>query len=486
MGWMKSYNHTPQGNKVHKGSYLLILACSGMELAWLYAWAAFIMTCSVHRPFPLPEAMGTFALAAVLTAAAHGRGWRVIQIIGLQVLGFGLASLRIIYVFNYQSEPFLNSEWVIDVFNRPREPLEWLILFLILFWVLVFWIGGVTLARRSTSHLTLCSRFDLGVAAFFLLLLIELLMRVKGGIEIQDPTSELLLFPFFIFGLTAIGLARNRGSGQRDYLSGYRQIGVVLSFTFVVLLFGTGLVMLFLPYLTLAAEMGYGALKSVTEPLGPILVSIVRFIFNYRRSSPMSGAVAPGEDKGDILPPVESSGWTEFLSFGLLGLIGLVFLALAGLALWYLFRWLLSRTSRSKDPERKINLFSLWLARIRLLLSFLWSRILLRAQGRKGIVQLYASLMGWGRHSGLPHFISETPNEYGLRLGRRFPALKKEIRLITKAFNQEVYGEMVPEEQQLKIAQLAWRKLCSPLHWAIRLRSLVLQSGDSNSSFRKI
>ena len=465
-----------------RNKYLLILACSGMELAWLYAWATFILTSSVHRPFPLPETIGTFALAAVFTAAAQGRGWRVIQIIGLQVLGFSLAASRIIYVFNYRSEPFFNKEWVIDLVTRPREPLEWLILFLILFLVLVFWIGGVTLARRSTSHLTICSRFDLGIASFFLLLLIELLVLVKGGIEIQDPTTKLLLFPFFIFGLAAIGLARNRGSGQTDYLSGYQEIGVILSFTFVVLLFGTGLVLLFLPYLTLAAEMGYGVLKTVTEPLGPILVSIVLFIFSHRRSQPMNGFVAPGASKGDVLTPVESSWWTEFfervVSFGFLGLFGLVFLALFALALWYLFRWLLSRTSSSKKPKSKISLFSLWIARIRLLLSFFWSKILLRSQVRKGTVQLYASLLGWGHHSGLPRFVSETPNEYGLRLEHRFPVVKKEIGLIVKAFNQEVYGEMVPGEQQLKIAQLAWRRLCSPMHWPIRLRSLVLQSGD--------
>ena len=454
-----------------------------MELTWLYAWAAFLMRCSVHRPFPLLEAMGTFALAAVFTAASRGKGWRVIQIIGLQMLGFVLASLRIIYVFNYQSEPFLNSGWVNDLFNRPREPLEWLILILILFWVLVFWIGGVTLARRSTSHFTLCSRFDLGIAAFFSLLLIELLMRVRGGIDVQDPTTQLLLFPFFIFGLTAIGLARNQGSGQRDYLSGYRQIGVILSFTFIVLLFGTGLVLLFLPYLILAAEMGYDALKTVTEPLGPVLVSIVRFIFGNWRNRPINGAGQPGESQGDELPPAESSPWTDFFGYILFGLMGLVFLAIVGFALFHLFRWLLSRTSSNKDPRIKTNFFSLWIARIHLLLSFLWSRILLRIQGRKGTIQLYASLLGWGHHGGLPHFISETPNEYGLRLGRRFPALKKEIGVITNAFNQEIYGEMVPEEQQLKIAQLAWRKLCSPLHWPTRLRSLVLNSGDSNSGF---
>ena len=475
-----------KGQLLKRNKYLLILACSGMELAWLYAWAAFITACSVHRPFPLPEAIGTFAMAAVFTAATQGRGWRVIQIIGLQVLGFVLASLRIIYVFNYRLEPFLNNEWIVDLVKRPREPLEWLILFLILFLVLVFWIGGVTLARRSTSHLTICSRFDLGIAAFFLLLLIELLVLVKGGIEIQDPTTKLLLFPFFIFGLMAIGFARNRKSGQRDYLSGYGEIGVILSFTFVALLFGTGLVLLFLPYLTLAAEMGYGVLKSATEPLGPILVSIVRFIFGYWRIQPMNGLVAPGASKGEVLPPAQSSWWTEFFGFGLLGLFGLVSLALFGLALWYIFRWLLSRTSSSKDPQRKINLFSLWIARIRLLLSFFWSKILLRSHGRKGTVQLYASLLGWGHHSGLPRFVSETPNEYGLRLEHRFPALKKEIELIIKAFNHEVYGEMVPEEQLLKLAQLAWRNLCSPLHWPIRLRSLVLQSGNINNSLRQM
>jgi hypothetical protein len=158
--------------------------------------------------------------------------------------------------------------------------------------------------------------------------------------------------------------------------------------------------------------------------------------------------------------------------------MGLVFLAIVCFALWHLIRWLLSRTSSSNDPRIKTNLFSLWIARIRLFFSFFWSRILLRIQGRKGTIQLYASLLDWGHHSGLPHLISETPNEYGFRLARRFPALKKEIGVITKAFNQEIYGEMAPEEQQLKIAQLAWRKLCSPLHWPTRLRALVFQANQ--------
>ncbi len=53
-----------------------------------------------------------------------------------------------------------------------------------------------------------------------------------------------------------------------------------MSFTFVVLLFGTGWVLLSLSYLTMEAQMGHGVLKSVTQPLAPIFVSIVRSILS--------------------------------------------------------------------------------------------------------------------------------------------------------------------------------------------------------------
>ena len=39
----------------------------GMELSWIYAWAAFSLIFVPNRPFPLPEAIGTFGLAAILT-----------------------------------------------------------------------------------------------------------------------------------------------------------------------------------------------------------------------------------------------------------------------------------------------------------------------------------------------------------------------------------------------------------------------------------
>ncbi len=134
---------------------LLFLAGGGMELSWLYAWATFIMASILHRPFPLPEAIGTFALATVLTLVVRGRGWRVILILGLQVFGFLLATSRIVHVFFYGSHPFFNQLWLLECFRQPKDPLEWFILVIILLFALLFWVGGVTLARRSAAYLSL-------------------------------------------------------------------------------------------------------------------------------------------------------------------------------------------------------------------------------------------------------------------------------------------------------------------------------------------
>jgi hypothetical protein len=104
--------------------------------------------------------------------------------------------------------------------------------------------------------------------------------------------------------------------------------------------------------------------------------------------------------------------------------------------------------------------------------------VIRRGKGHEGAVQLFTALLSWGRHSGLPHFLSETPREYGLRLKNRFPSLKKEIESIIEAFNQQVYGELILNEQQLAIAESAWRRLRSPFYWPSRLKTWLLRPTD--------
>jgi hypothetical protein len=458
---------------------LLFLVIGGMELSWRYAWANFLTLSILSQPFPFPEAIITFAMASVLTLFSKGKGWRMVYILSIQVFGFVFAALRTVYIFNTSSSSFLSQDWLIECFNTPRSPLEWFNLILVLFLILMVWIGGVTLARRSTAYATICSRFDLGIAAFFTLFLIQFILLVKGGFQIEDPISSLLIFPFFIFSLLAIGLVRNQTTPSKDFLPSYQGIGVILSFTVVVFLFGTGLVLFFLPYLTLAAETGYGILKTAAKPLGPVLVSILRFIFMHGATRPENPSPSAKEPTGDLISPAESSWWMELLGkiLGLVfgGLLGLIVLIIAAVALFFLLRWLLSRAPVSQKRQTACSLILWWVERLRIFLVSCWKWIIRKAKGYKGAVQLYTALLKWGSHSGLPHLLSETPIEYGLRMKNRFPSLKGEIGLIIEAFNQEVYGEIILSEKQWVEAKSAWRRLRNPLHWPSRLKNWLPQ-----------
>ena len=465
-----------------KRGVLLLLANGGMDLCWLYALVNFITIAMIHRPFPLPEALGTFALAAALTLIARGTGWRVILILGIQVAGFACAASRIVYVFDSWSFPFLSHGWLLEFFGRPRGVVEWVIFAVLLFFTLSFWLGGLALARRPGAYLKICTRFDLGVAAFAGLFLIKFLFLVKGNMDIHDHTAEALLFPFFLFSLLAIGMARNKSMARRDFLSGYQGIGIFLSFTLVVLVFGAGLVLLFLPYLTAAAEFGYGILKTTARPLGPILVSIIRFLFMHGQVRSETGSQSGGGDEVDIVSSTETSWWMELLEkvfgWGFMGLAGLIGTIVCCLGAWYLLRWLFSRTSGSERRPIQWNQIFLWVSRLRAGLLVFWRKMVARLKGFEDAAQLYAALLRWGRHSGLPRSLSETPAEYGRRLKRQFPPLERNIGVLVDAYNQQVYGEIVLDESRLTTAKRAWRGLRNPYHWPSRFRSWFLRSGE--------
>jgi hypothetical protein len=457
---------------------LLSFAIVGMELSWRYAWATFLTTSILHQSFPFPEAIAIFVLAAAITHFSKGKGWRIVYSVGIQIVGFLLAASRTVYLFNARSSSFLSQTWLIEFFNTPRSPLEWFNPILVLCLTLMFWLGGITLARRSTAYSTLCSRFDLGIAAFTLLFLTKFLVLYKGGIKIEDSISQLLFFPFFIFSLLGIGLVRRQTTSPKEFLPGYRGIGVILSFGVVVVLFGTALVLFFLPYLTLAAEGGYSILKTAAKPLGPVLVSILRFIFarGTIRPEPSSGSTKGGAE--ELMSPAESGSWMEVFEkilgwvFG--GILGFTVLVVSCVALFFLFRWLLSRTPMTQRRHGTWYSILLWIEELRAFLLARWKWMVRRAKGYKSAVQLYTALRIWGRHSGLPPLVSETPLEYGLRLKHRFPSLTGEIELIIEAFHREVYAETALAEKQLSQIRFAIRRMQSPRHWPSRLKGWFL------------
>jgi hypothetical protein len=253
-----------------------------------------------------------------------------------------------------------------------------------------------------------------------------------------------------------------------------------------ILIFGTGLTLFFLPSLSLVAESGYGILKIAAKPLGYIFVQVIRFLYMGKAIRFENPSPSPQKGMEDLNPPAEEGWWPEFIekivSWGLWIALGLILLLVFSLAMYYLLRWLFSKTPASPKKRESLWFWILsWVKRFRDFLLSLPKRKISTQQGYKGAIWIYRTLLSWGHHSGLPHFLSETPNEYGQRLSYQFPSLKVEIDLIIEAFTLEFFGGIALTKEQLAKSLSAWHRLRSPLHWPLRLKGWFIQSRPSKS-----
>jgi hypothetical protein len=148
------------------------------------------------------------------------------------------------------------------------------------------------------------------------------------------------------------------------------------------------------------------------------------------------------------------------------------------LGTWYLLRWLFSRTSKKERQPIHWQLLLWWAQRLWAALGMGLQRAVEKLKGYREVVQLYRALLTWGRRSGLPHLLSETPAEYGSRLGKQFPSLSGEIRGIVEVFNLVVYGEVALDDERVSLAKLSWRRLRSPRYWPSRLKSWFFQQSS--------
>ncbi|GAK59111.1 predicted membrane-associated HD superfamily hydrolase [Candidatus Vecturithrix granuli] len=460
---------------------ILRLASGGMEVTWRLAWASFMMMSLAQRIFPVPAAIGTFSLAVALTFVVRSRGWRWITIIGLHVIGCLATTLYIFYAFTYRVYPFLSRMWLNTLFSAPNNFMEGVIALFTLFWAVLFWVSGIQFARRSTAYRDVCGRFDVGIGMFFGLLLFKVAIGYNG-VQLQDPLTGWLILPFLLCGMVAIGSARNLDHSSKTYRAGHRLIGVVLSFTVLVVASGVILLLLLWPYFTLTAEIGYDLLQQGLQPFIPVLVAILRFLFMPRRALVSDPATTPGNGGIEAISPGETPWWTaileKILGWGIGGLFVLIMVCMLGVGVWRLMQWLLSKTPVGERKPRQSGVLLAWLLKIPILLRLCWEWIFRCLQGYTTATQFYRVLDDWGKHSGLPRRPTETPSEYSSRLSRHFPAIQQEITLIVALFHQEVYGESTLDAQQVTMGSLALRQLRSPLHWPSRLQTWFREETD--------
>jgi hypothetical protein len=450
-----------------------------MEIAWRYTWACFLTTAFLQRSFPLTEALVAFVLAALVTRISRQKKWHVIQAALFHIAGFIFITSLVTFNVSYGYMPFFSTAWIADLLRLSKELHQWFILLLIISCQLLFWLGGHRLMKSPIRYMTVCIQFDKGLGALFLLFLIILLVQIKGGISVEYPAAGFMVFTFFIFGMIAIGLSRKPSNGQKSFRAGFHGIGIILIFATIVVLGSGVLVSLFLPQLTHLAETTRIILKETTEPMGPVIVQIIRFIFQSRKFDDGSGnAITRVPDA----PGIQSSPASGFegtfelvIGWSLIALLGLgAIIVLWGLGK-YLLAWLLKRNTADDEQYQLLAGFlELFLVLATIPLK-VWSGLLHLLKGINSAVFVYSGILCWGRRSGLPAVPSETPIEYGLRLSRHFPQLKKEIEVIIETFNMEVYGSIVIDQRRLARILSARRNMRSPRHWPARMKTWLVQ-----------
>ena len=182
------------------------------------------------------------------------------------------------------------------------------------------------------------------------------------GVQFHDSMALFMIFPFFIFSLTEIGLARSQGHGQhKAYLSGYYAVGVLASFTIGALIIGTAVVMFFLPYLKMASVVGYDLMQKVTGPLGPILTAVVKFIFGH---ADWESTIADFTPSMGTAEPVVTGPWMlmmqKIMMWGGWILLVTMGTVIAGVVLWYAYRWLFLKRVGAEQIGDPWSLLSWW------------------------------------------------------------------------------------------------------------------------------
>jgi hypothetical protein len=459
------------------GAILQLIVGGGVEMCWVYAWASFSMNAIMNRPYSFRGAVSVFLFAAILTGISTGRGWRIVQVGALHALGFGCTALTVLHGACYSGYQILDTAWITELFGSAHKPLEWVDLTLLTIWSLLFWISGVRLVKRPKAYFTACSRFDIGLAAFFCLFLTKLVILAKGGIRIDDSSPLLLVYPFFILSLLSIGMAKIERRFSKTFLPGYHGIGIMASFVAAVILTVGTSMLFFLPALTVAAEAGYGVVKGGSSLLFPLIVGVARFMFMGHKPRPEPTGASPKEHAFDSFG-TSGNWWTDLFEkvmvWGIQGFVILALLFAGGFVAFRVIKWLFSRTALTEPEGNRSGHEVRWWSRLLAVLILFYRRTLQRIGGYGRAAEIYEALLIWARHSGIYVRVSETPLELANRISRFFPHLGPEFSLIVSAFHEEVYADMGTPGSQLASARSALRRLRSPLHWPRRIRMRFL------------
>ncbi len=444
----------------HRG---LVAAFAGMEMVWLWAWADFMMTATAGRPAPLIPLIAVYWASYGLTA-----GFRAVR---FRYLWMTAAHALLIWAAVSWAAAVADCRMPV-----PRgSAFHWYQFGLTALLTGLFWYKGLKLTARPMTYPSVCHHFDLGIALFFALFLVQLLIWYKTGESMtHHPPVMFWVAGFFFLGLSALFLSNVPTIRKKHYIEGFRGIGVLVGFCLVFLICGMGLSMILMPLLISAAETGYEAARQAARPFGPYAVAFLKWAL----TSPAGRSTETSPDSGSALQdpfnvtlpeaPGSLPDWASWFFFTVMASGLVVFL---GIAIRQLFGFLMKKPGYRKESK---GARGFWL-----------DLLLMATRFKKRIKDLVSSwfvpvrtaedgfrrLTAWGRKSGVRRRQTETAHEYADRLCEVFGLLEPEIRTVVSAFTRETYGLDRLTAQDRSGIITALKKMGRPAFWGLRIRA---------------
>ena len=318
---------------------VLILSSGGMILSAFYACTSFIFASISQKPISLSDAGVILFMATLITSIHSQRGWRRIYVIGLHTWGLLFAFLRLCHNYYRLESPFWLFEWVQEFLMLERPAAGWFVLILILFCISILWFCGIRLITRPTDQTTISHRFDSGLGFLLLLLVIKLVIATKGVSIPVEHSATRPIISFIILGLFSLGIVRNSSPSQVGGIAYFKGVGIAMSFTFIILMLGGGLIILFLPECQNLAETSADLLKNLKKPMEQFVIFMASVYLGsgFRRKS-------EPQLTGDYLPTINKSGGElGILHYLSIGITMVILLIVAGFIFYRLIKWLLSK-----------------------------------------------------------------------------------------------------------------------------------------------
>jgi len=443
--------------KKKKRGILYYLSAAGMELCWLHSWTSFLLLTLFDYTSPVLFSVMLYLGGTLTTRFCAIKKRLVVQILLIQTITFFALLLMVIQVFIYEFNARPVNLKINQLLSLDKGGMEWLLVVTLLLVASIIWRRGSLSISKPLDRFNMYHRFDLGITAFILLMVIEFFMTARFGLTVKNHMMEFKFIPFFLFGLLSVGITLLPANDNKTFAFGFHKVIITLVFSVITLAAGISIVLFFPAQLSTTAENVSGILTKAGAPIKDIIIKIAKFLLSPRGTSELVKSQESGVlDKTTKIPVLQGTDggyFLEIIKWGIIVLTVLITLFFLFLLVRLLLKFLLKVSQPTiENKSRSLTFFDL-IVRLKRKVIVTVKRLRAKFKTPTNAQEYYLALAKWGRNSGKSLVASETPSEYGCRLISQFPLLKKEISLLVNLVNHEVYANQYPTEEQNQVAR---------------------------------